>query len=281
MLIAQITDLHLTPGDDFAALANAERLDKVITSIQQLDVTPDMVIATGDLVDDGAISSYHLLREKLSQLPCPVKLCLGNHDERASFQEVFGEGDFEAGHLQYVVEGPDLRILVLDTLQHGKHGGGFSERRAAWLSQALAASDQPTLIAMHHPPIPTGIPWMTPYEDEPWIALLEQCVRDQRHIVGVICGHIHRPIHRQWAGTNVMVCAATAGQVVLNMTPIDPDKADGRALINDEPPGYALHHWDGTALTTHRMIAGSYNTLASYGPTMESAMQSVFNVRKD
>ena len=75
------------------------------------------------------------------------------------------------GFIQYAIEGFPVRILVLDTLEVGRHGGGFCEVRAAWLRARLdEAPDRPTLIVLHHPPIATGISWMTENPDADWIA---------------------------------------------------------------------------------------------------------------
>ena len=84
---------------------------------------------------------------------------------------------------------------MLDTLEEGRHGGAFCETRAAWLAARLdEAPERPTLIALHHPPIDTGIDWLTERPDAPWIARLHDVLVGRPNIVGMIAGHVHRPI---------------------------------------------------------------------------------------
>jgi hypothetical protein len=81
------------------------------------------------------------------------------------------------GFLQYAIEDHPLRILVLDTLEEGRHGGNFCETRAAWLSERLAeAPERPTLIVLHHPPIESGLSWMTENPEAEWVKRLEAIV---------------------------------------------------------------------------------------------------------
>ena len=125
MLVAQITDIHLGFEPDSPQEFNRQRLDAALAALTSLDPLPDLLLATGDLVDRGDVASYRRLREALSALPFPVHYALGNHDLRASFAEVFPEFALTDGFLQYVIETEPLRLIVIDTLEEGRHGGGF------------------------------------------------------------------------------------------------------------------------------------------------------------
>ena len=48
-----------------------------------------------------------------------------------------------------------LRLVACDTTQPGRDDGRLD---LAWLAARLAESDAPTIVAMHHPPVPIGIP---------------------------------------------------------------------------------------------------------------------------
>ena len=161
MLIAQITDIHLgfdpINPDEF----NRQRLDDAGGG--PAAPQPDLLLVTGDIANDGDdAQSYQRYREALADLAFPVFPLMGNHDSRAPFLELFPEVPNVEGFIQYAIEDWPLRILVLDTLEVGRHGGGFCEIRAEWLRERLdEAPDRPTLIALHHPPIATGIGWLT------------------------------------------------------------------------------------------------------------------------
>ena len=62
MLIAQITDTHLGFDPDNPAEFNRKRLDQVVRTICDMDRKPDLLFATGDLVDRGDVDSYRRLR---------------------------------------------------------------------------------------------------------------------------------------------------------------------------------------------------------------------------
>ncbi len=252
MLIAQITDLHLGFGPGGPLEDNAKRLDSVIEALNALAPPPDLVLVTGDLSDRGDDESYRLLKWSLGGLPMPVHLAMGNHDDRAAFAAVFPDTPEANGFVQYVIEDLPLRIVVIDTLEVGRHGGGFCEQRAAWLDGQLdQAPDRPTLLVLHHPPFDTGIDWMSIGPDEPWVARLETVVASHPQIVAMICGHVHRPIVSGFAGTIVRVCPSVQPQVALDLKPMDPDRPDDRPMIVAGPPAFALHVWTGKTLVTH------------------------------
>lgn len=232
MLIAQVTDIHLGFEPDSPDEFNRQRLDRVLAELAAMDPRPDLLLATGDLIDRGDRESYERLRDAFSNLPFPVHYALGNHDERETFSAVFPEAAFTDGFLQYIVDAGPLRIIVLDTLEEGRHGGAFCDVRARWLKARLdEAPDTRTLIVQHHPPVEVGIAWMNTDPAEPWVERLGQCLRGRTNVVGVVCGHIHRAITTAWEGTVVATCPSTAPQVALDLRPIDPDVPDQRNQI--------------------------------------------------
>lgn len=280
MLIAQVTDIHLGFEPDSPAEFNRQRLDRVLEELAVMQPRPDMLVATGDLIDRGDKASYERLHEAFSGLPFPVHYALGNHDARATFAEVFPEARFDGGFLQYVVDAGPLRLIVLDTLEEGRHGGAFCEARAAWLQARLdEAPDVRTLIVQHHPPVEVGIPWMNTDPAEPWVARLAGVLAGRANVVGLICGHIHRAITARWEGHIVATCPSTAPQVGLDLRPLDPDLPDERALIIADAPGYALHWWNGRELITHWDSAGEKDVLARFDARLQGMVQHMMAER--
>ena len=271
MLIAQITDLHLgfdpINPDEF----NRCRLDAVLAALRDLSPRPDLMLVTGDIANDGDdAQSYARYAEAIADLPFPVWPLMGNHDSRAPFLKQFPETPSAGGFIQYAIEDHPLRILVLDTLEAGRHGGAFCETRAAWLAARLdEAPERPTLIALHHPPIATGIGWLTEDPEADWVARLRGVVAGRRNVVAMVAGHVHRQIVTGWAGTTLIVCSSTAPQVALDLAAIDPDEPDGRAMIVAEPPAYALHLWEGGRLVTHFDAVEDREILARYTPKLQ------------
>lgn len=280
MLIAQITDIHIgfEPGNPDEP--NMHRLRAVLERLFAGPNRPDMLLLTGDLTENGDATSYDQLAAALSGVPCAVLPIPGNHDNRAAlaktFPQIGGDGPFQ----HYVHDTGDLRLLMLDTFEPGRHGGAFCEARAGWLAARLAeAPETPTLIAMHHPPVVSGIDWMDPDPDEPWIARFAVATRGHGQIKALLCGHLHRAVAAVWQGAALVVGPSTAPSVALDLSPIDAGDPDGRALIRDAPPGYALHRWDGRQLVSHFERVGGYEDVARYDADLQPMIRGMLAER--
>ena len=265
MIIAQITDLHIGFDGKEEKCKNTKRFKKVLAELNTQTQQPDLMLITGDLVESGEDWAYEKLKKTLDKIKIPYYLALGNHDNREKFIGTFSDTNFSNGFLQYTIEDWPLRIIVLDTLEVGKHGGGFCDARAEWLHRTLSEqADRPTLIALHHPPIRTGIAWMTIKEDDIWVERLKETLNPFNNIVHIISGHIHRNIFSRVAGTTLSVSLAVAPQVKLDLGDIDPDRPDNRILLTDAPSGYSLHYWDGAHMTSHSGRAPDGNPVIHY-----------------
>ena len=275
LLIAQITDIHLGFEPDNPAEFNRKRLDQTLRTLAAMTPRPDLLLATGDLADTGDDQvSYRRLKGALADYPIPVWFCMGNHDSREPFLAEFPDVSSADGFIQYAIEDYPVRILVLDTLEVGRHGGGFCEVRANWLRERLAEqADRPTLLVLHHPPIETGLSWMTEDPDAAWVARLRSVVEGQGQVIGMVTGHLHRPVVTSWAGTTLAVCPSTAPQVALDLADIDPDRPDGRPMIVADPPAYAIHVWTGERLVSHFDTAEDHTVLARYEPALQPLVQ--------
>ena len=283
MLIAQITDIHLGFEPDNPTEFNRKRLDQVLERIEALEPQPDLLLATGDLTDKGDADSYRRLRTALGGVRCPVLMCMGNHDDRDCFSELFPDVERPDGFVQYVHDDPaqPLRFIIIDTLEPGRHGGGFCATRAAWLKARLAEErDKPTMLILHHPPIETGIDWMTADPEAAWIRRLRRAMEGADNVVSMVSGHIHRPMLTLWAGRQLSVCPSTAPQVALDLREIDPAKPDKRPMIVADPPAFALHLWTGRRVVTHWDDASDHVELARYDSSMQPLVRYLIDERE-
>jgi Icc protein len=282
MLIAQITDLHIGFERDNPHELNVRRLNMVIDQLNDMTPRPDLLIVSGDLVehpDDKR--GYRHMEALVKRWQGSIIWAIGNHDDRANFLEVLPEVPTdEHGFIQYEAEHGDLRFLVLDTLDPGRHGGMICEQRAKWIKARLREKkDRKTVIVLHHPPVDTGIPWMSALPCEQWVQRLEAIVRPAKQVVAMIAGHVHRPITTDFAGKRLVVASSTAPQVALDLDDVDPQHPDGRALIIADAPGYALHYWNGESLLSHYEIAGPRNVIASYNSNLQPMMKAFLKER--
>jgi 3',5'-cyclic AMP phosphodiesterase CpdA len=194
MLIAQISDMHVKAEGEllYRRIDTAGFLERAVAHVNALDPQPDIVLATGDLVDGGKPEEYAHLRRLLAPLAMPVHLIPGNHDARDVLREVFPDHTYlpPTGFLQYAIEGLPVRLIALDTLVPGKGYGELCAERLGWLEARLGESDRPTILFMHHPPFDCGI---AVFDDtrlmrgEPQLAAL---VRRHGNVERVMCGHV-------------------------------------------------------------------------------------------
>ena len=171
MIIAQITDFHVRPPGVKAYgghrhecdAAQRRRDDRGARSRCPTACSPPATSPIADCADE-----YREIDDALSTLPMPAFVIPGNHDRRdvmrASLERRHPYLRQHADFLQYVIDDFPVRLIGLDTVIAGEHGGVICAAREAWFAQALAraATARPTLVFMHHPPFRTGVPAMDP-----------------------------------------------------------------------------------------------------------------------
>jgi 3',5'-cyclic AMP phosphodiesterase CpdA len=283
VLIAQMTDIHVgfAPEEKPEEL-NLTRFRATLERLLDGPNQPDMLVLSGDITDHGDAESFAKTAMLLEACPFPIVPMVGNHDSREGLLGAFPQVvPAEGGFLHCVVEARlGLRVICLDTLENGRHGGAFCDLRARWLADRLAeAPATPTLIFMHHPPVASGIDWMDPAPDEAWILRLREVLEGQRQVQAIHSGHLHRQITTRFAGIPLGVTPSVAPLVAMDLTPIDQDVPDGRELITTEPPTYALHRWDGAALVSHYERVGDWQVLARFHAALQPMIEGMFAER--
>ena len=282
MLIAQITDLHIGFDRGNPHELNVRRLNMVIDELNERSPRPELLLVTGDLVENGDdVDAFQHMHALVGRWQGPILWVVGNHDDRANFRAELPQVPVDPnGFVQYEADHGGLRWIVLDTLDEGRHGGMICEQRAAWLADRLREkADQPTIIVLHHPPVDTGIEWMSALPCEQWVQRLEAIIAPADQVKCLIAGHVHRPIATSFAGKPLVVAPSTALQVALDLDTVDPQHPDGRALIIADAPGYALHYWEGQRLLTHFEIAGPRNIIATYNSNLQPMMRAFLQER--
>ena len=266
MLIAHLTDTHIrAPG--VIAMGRVDTnamLRTAITDLMRRDPAPDVVIVTGDLIDQGTPDEYAALRDLLSPLRQPVFLIPGNHDHRENLRAAFPDHGYlpDGPFLQYAIDEYPLRLIALDSHVPGASHGELCPERLSWLERTLAATpDKPTILFLHHPPFPTGLDGMDAIACRDGDAL-GRIVERHPNIERVLCGHVHRSIQVRWRGTLGCVAPGTAHQVALDLQPERP------AMYNLEPPCYMLHLWrETTGVISHTAFTGLYDGPYDFSPS--------------
>ncbi|GAA0268765.1 phosphodiesterase [Alteraurantiacibacter aestuarii] len=277
MLIAQLTDIHI----GFEPEARPEELNRqrfraTLDRLLSQPNKPDMLICSGDITDRGDAESFDKTAALLAECPFPVHMMVGNHDTREGLLHAFPATPVYDGFIQYAFEQDGLLVVMLDTLEIGRHAGAFCERRRDWLRATLEAKrSTPTVIFMHHPPVVAGIGWMDPNEDDPWILNLAAALEGMDQVLAIHCGHLHRPIVTSFRGIPLAVTPSVAPLVAMDLRPISSEKPDARALITTEPPSYALHRWEDGTLVSHYEKVCDWDVLAYYNPHLQPMIREM------
>jgi Icc protein len=233
-LLVQLSDPHVgatwADGDPVAGLL------ATVESVRRLPDAPNAVLMSGDLADNAADDEYEIVRELLAQIGSPVYVLPGNHDDRDTLRRHFDLAGAMGTPVQYAVDLGPLRLVVLDSTRPGEVRGELDAGRLSWLDAELkGAPDHPTLIALHHPPVSTGIAaWdelSLPVADR---RALGEVLQRHPQVRRVVAGHVHRTMTAELAGRPVVAIPSTYVQARLSF---NSDEIETAA----EPRGFAVH----------------------------------------
>ena len=207
--IIQITDTHIQadPAATFDGIDAAATLTTVLEHIR-LHELPDLMLLTGDLVHDPDEPSYSRLLDLLKPMSVPIYAIPGNHDDPVVMTSVLTAPVRHEREVQLA----DWRILLLNSWLEGEHAGYLPETELDWLHGRLDAHpDTPTLIALHHPPVTIGSPWMDAMGLQnagDLLAILDS----QPQVAAVIWGHIHQRFESERNGVQLLGSPSTCVQ---------------------------------------------------------------------
>jgi 3',5'-cyclic AMP phosphodiesterase CpdA len=212
--IAHISDTHLLAGGRplYGKVNTIEHLGQALEQLERSIAKPEAIVFTGDLADLGEPDAYVRLREIVepaaARMNAQVIWVMGNHDERADYSRMLFDQESDAPQDRvYDING--LRIISFDTTVPGYHHGELTDDQLDWLADVLSSpAPHGTLLAVHHPPIPTPL-----LEAMGMLELFDQHklaeVLKGKDVRGILAGHLHYSTHSTFAGIPVSVASAT------------------------------------------------------------------------
>jgi 3',5'-cyclic AMP phosphodiesterase CpdA len=249
--ILHLSDAHLLAGN--VALGGhydtAANLRRTLAAVENLGTRPDAIVFTGDLTDLGEPDAYRALREMIepvaARLEAPVIWVAGNHDERRALRRDLLDLAPSEDPVTGVWDLGGLRVVALDTSVPGWHHGDLDEAQLGWLREELSTpAPLGTILAMHHPPLPSHIPLFD---------ILE--LRDQGRLAAVVAGsdvrailagHLHYSTSGTFAGIPVSVAAATCYTMDLARPAVEVNGMDAGQSF------HLVHVYDDTI--THAVV---------------------------
>lgn len=212
--IVHVSDPHFLAGG--ARLGGRYDVEstfaRTLESIRSVHPSPAAIVITGDLTDLGEPEAYRRLRAAVepvaAELGTTVVWVAGNHDERPALREGLLDLEPTEAPVTGVWDLAGLRLIALDTSVPGWHHGDLDEGQLAWLAEVLREpAEHGTLLAMHHPPLPSHLPLFDILELRHQDALAD--VIRGTDVRGILAGHLHYSAHGMFAGVPVSVASAT------------------------------------------------------------------------
>lgn len=246
--VIQLSDTHLFESKEGKLLGlNTEySLSKVLELIIREQPDLDLVLATGDLSQDGSEESYRRFHQHMADsFSKPVYWLPGNHDilrkmnqhQAASFMS------------PCVIDINGWHIIMLDSTVEGEVPGYMEKEQLEFLDQSLAAAKgKHVMVCLHHQPVPVGSSWL----DEQLVGNSAEFIKvldRYDNVRAVIWGHVHQNFEGERNGVKMMSVPSTCVQ-------FKPNSRD--FAVDDTNPGY---RWidiyaDGSLETGVSRVAG-------------------------
>lgn len=197
---------------------------------------PDLILATGDLVQDETRAGYERFHELLGATGLPVYCLPGNHDDPALMRELLSRPPFQ---FCGVAEHGAWSLIMLSSYARNEDGGVLTREELERLDQALAqGGPDHCLVALHHQPVPMGSLWLDSVALQEPAEFLGVCDRHPR-LRGIVWGHVHQASDRERRGVRLLSTPSTCAQF---------RPGSDRFALDSRPPGYRWLdlHPDGT-----------------------------------
>lgn len=225
--LLQLTDPHLfaQPAGQLLGITTRFSFEVVLERALAGPDKPDALVLTGDLVHDESPDGYRYLRRVLDQTGLPYDCLAGNHDRRDVMDACLGSASVESVASRRLGA---WHLIFLDSSDPGRNSGHLSPEQLHRLGERLAAEPAPTLIFLHHHPVPVGSAWMDTMGVVNGADLLG-LIATHPQIKGMVFGHVHQAFASTRAGCRFLGAPSTCIQFL-------PGSKD--FALDERPPGY-------------------------------------------
>lgn len=227
LCVVQLTDSHLyaVAGRTLLGLDTADSLRRVVELAGAQQPRIDLLLASGDLSQDGSPASYQRFAALTAPLAAPARWVAGNHDDPQVLAQVCAGSD----RLQRVTDLGNWRLIVLDSSVPGSVHGWLDEAQLQQLAAALeSAGERHLLLCLHHHPLPVGCRWLDPIglrNAEALFALTDR----HANLRAILWGHVHQAFDAERNGVRLLAAPSTCVQFATG---------SDEFRISDELPGY-------------------------------------------
>ncbi len=227
--LLQLSDCHFLPraGDTLMGVDTEQSFRLVLEALRNhAHWPPDLVLLTGDLVQEPLAAPYRRLRHYLETLPCPWLALPGNHDDPGLLARILCD-DARRCAAQVLLD-RRWQLILLDSHLPGSHAGRLAPAQLDRLQRCLTRCPLPALIVFHHPPVAVGSRWMDTMQLQN-AAEFWQRLDGHPQVKGIVFGHVHQEFSARCQGVPLWSVPSTCFQ----FKPGSDDFA-----VDDLPPGW-------------------------------------------
>ncbi|MBL4606466.1 MAG: 3',5'-cyclic-AMP phosphodiesterase [Pseudomonadales bacterium] len=177
--VAQVSDPHLFGSVDgkLLGLNTDESLRSVVELVKAEQPDLDIVLATGDISQDGSEASYNRFESIISTLQSPSYWLHGNHDNDVAILQVLSGNERLSPCV--ISAGKSWRIIMLNSSVKDEVGGRLADSELEFLREKLEEyNDKHVIVALHHHPVKMGSTWLD-----------EQIVTNADDFLGILSKH--------------------------------------------------------------------------------------------
>lgn len=211
--LVHLSDTHFLANRaaQFGRVDTDRGLIKALDRLRNEIERADLVVITGDVADLGEADAYERVAATIepaaAALGAELLWVMGNHDERSAFsRRLYGVESTEPLDRLIMVGG--LRVIALDSTVPGYHHGRLGDSQLTWLSDQLTEpAPHGTVLALHHPPLPTRVRLMGLVELREADRLAEVIAGTDVRVI--LAGHLHYSTFGTFAGIPVSVASAS------------------------------------------------------------------------
>lgn len=225
--LLQLTDLHLfgDPGGQLLGITTRDSFEAVLELALSSSEQPSALILSGDLVHDETPAGYRYLRETLKHTELPHYCVAGNHDDLRLMDEHLGPAAVGPVALRRL---DGWNLVFLNSSVPGSDGGHLTDTQLSQLEDLLEENQAPTMMFLHHHPLPIQSAWMDTMGVDNGNRLMDLCARSPQ-VKAIAFGHVHQAFTFRHGDCAVLGTPSTCFQFL-------PGSRD--FAIDDSPPGY-------------------------------------------
>jgi len=210
--LLQLTDTHLfkDAAGKLLGITTQDSFHAILHEIDRLALPFDLILATGDIVQDQTQEAYAHFVSGIARWQQPCYWIGGNHDERSNMWQIMQNSQLRAD--KCIDVGANWIVVLLDSQVEGYPYGILSAEQLDFLQDRLVAyPHHHVLISLHHNVLPVGSAWLDQHKLKN-SAQFWEVVDKYPQVKAVLGGHVHQEFDQMYHGVRIITSPATCVQ---------------------------------------------------------------------